>query len=342
MKKLNENRKKWLIQRNKAIMLQMRKRNNRKNNKKSGNIKSGKRKTSHKVNINAPEKFSIIENSNETLCFFNNVFEIIKKVKKMGEIFFDLSNIIYVTVDAIMYLTALIKNTRLIKAFKISCSGNMPRNREARLIIEKSGFYNYVIPKHTVRNYDSSKICIEQGEEADPELTGKICEFVHEKMKLSMIETKSLYPLIIELMTNTKQHAYNKNILMCNKWYIYVEKCDNYIQFVYLDTGAGIPNTIKTNFREKVDDFINNSDAYFIASALKGDFRTETQKSYRGKGLPEIYNRVSENHVSDFNIVSGKGLCHIDRSNIINEVKLDSNLVGTLFYWKFAKKEEES
>lgn len=343
LKKLQEKQRRWLLAKSRTAMRKLQKKNKYKHKnifQQSKNVLKGNNK--RKINIvEVPCVFSIINNSDDTLRFFNDVYDVIKKLKVNDKLFFNLAEVEVVTVDAIMYLIALIKNTERLKMLKIDCAGSVPLNEEAKRVIETSGFYEYVQPNYKIKYVDCSNINISSGFEADPKLVGDVCDFVHKNSCLDRIDTKSLYSMINELMTNTKQHAYNYNRGIKNKWYIFAENCDDYIQFVFLDTGEGIPNTIRTNFFEKIRSKLNNSDAYFISSALKGAFRTETKLDYRGKGLPEIYNRISERIISDFSIVSCGGRCNVDADGTIQEEKLSSDLKGTLFYWKLNKCCEE-
>lgn len=287
----------------------------------------------------APKTLCIFENSAETISFFKQVSGIIRQLKRRGKLFFDLSQVEKVSVDAIMYLVATIKNTRRIRALQIECAGNVPINEAAQRTLETCGFYRYVSPQYNIK-YTSKNdhIKITRGCEADPLLAGKICEFVHDHSNCDRLSTKSLYTMIMELMTNTKQHAYNNNAYMANNWYVFVEDCPSHMQFVFLDTGAGIPNTIRTKgVVEKLKNIFSMDDAYFIASALRGEVRSETKLTYRGKGLPEIYKRISLGYISDFCVVSGYGKCSVKESGEIEETRLENDLVGTMLCWKLIK-----
>lgn len=264
-------------------------------------------------------------------------------MKYHEKIFFDLERITHVTVDAIMHLIATIKNTRHIRMLKIDCSGNVPENKDARKIFEESGFYEHVTPLFNFKYLtDRNHINITRGEEADPILAGKICEFVHNHSDADRITTKSLYTMMMELMANTKQHAYTNNTIMKKNWYVFVEDTQTCMRFVFLDTGAGIPNTIRTkSIVEKIKNTFSIDDAYFIASALRGEYRSETKLDYRGKDLPEVYSRACSKYITDFSIISGFGRCDITEAGNITEEKLDNELVGTMLCWKLIKNKGE-
>lgn len=338
LKKLHNREKLWLLSKNRKAMKQLQKNNKRKESKANDNCDSYENYKKNEINLSVPRAFSLSESTEETVRFFKEVTDKVSKIKLNGSLFFDLHNVEIVTVDAIMYLIAIVRNMKRINAFRINCSGNMPRNSKARDIIETSGFYKYLVPVTMKKSIDSTDhINITCGNDADSVLIGNICNYIHEHSNYVMSDTKFLYAILVELMTNTKQHAYRNNSIMNNNWYIYVENDEKYIRFMFLDTGSGIPNTIKTDFLEKVKNHISNSDSFFISSALKGKYRSETNEEHRGKGLPEIYNRVKENKIFDFTIVSGCGKCLINNEGEIEETQLEKDFVGTFFSWNLLK-----
>lgn len=350
MKKLNQKNKNWLLAKSKKEIHRRHKRNKKGKIKHSKVIIYPKRSVanassnSHINNrnsiVNAPTILSLVDNPLETLNFFKKVKNIIKSILPNGSLFFDLSGVDNVTVDAIMYLIATIKNTRRIKSFNIQCLGNFPSNSLSRTIFETCGFYKYVSVQSRYNNLQQNdNIKITRGRMADPVLAGEICSFVHTHSTLNRLDTKFLYAMVLELMTNTKQHAYNDNVSMDNNWYVFVEDSNEYLSFVFLDTGTGIPNTIRTKgLTEKFKNTFNFNDAAFIASAFKGDvLRSETGLSYRGRGLPEIYNRVANKYIEDFLVISGFGQCVFLPNGEIAETNFDSDLIGTMFCWKIKK-----
>ena len=281
----------------------------------------------------------LVQNRKESLDFFAEAVSATKMCKKGQHIFFDLSSIITLSVESVMYLIAIIRNIKRIKAHNIICEGNSPKDHDARQLLVDSGFYNYVYCKHI--NPDSKgkdSIRITEGKRADGALAGQVCEFILQNSNKPRSATRRIYPLIVELMTNTRQHAYNNHFgTMEENWYIFAEDKKDYIQFVFLDTGAGIPYTIRKNFTERVAELFIRQDAKFIASALKGDFRTETKMEHRGKGMPEIYSISKEGIITDLTVFSGKGLCIVGTDGSIEESILATSFIGTLFSWKYAK-----
>ena len=340
LKKVSIKQKQWLLAKSAKTMKQLQKKNRRRTPYLKQSNKGSKIENYldlHENRVEAPVRFGMMDNIDETLQFFSNVKATLKRLRVNDKIYFDLSKVEVVSADAIMYLIATIRNTKRINAFKICCSGNAPINPEAREKFVQSGFYDYVSSSVKTNSTYADHIKIKTGNEAEPVLAGEICDFVHSLTNLNIVNTKFLFSMIIELMTNTKQHAYNSVNSMDNNWYVYVEDRVEYLKFVFLDTGVGIPKTIRTKFGEKIISLLSNSDAYFIASALRGEFRSETRLEYRGKGLPEIYNRIISARIENFAIVSGQGKCVVDDLGNIVEIPLKNTLNGTLLSWNLKK-----
>lgn len=339
---VKKSKKQWFIRRQKKIMrrLSRKKKNHYTNPEKS----SHKKRKKQRFNLKAPKVFCIKENNEEAMEFFDLVFSTIRKCQKGESLFFDLSDIEIVAPGAIMYLIAVINNTRRLQMLNIKCSGNMPSNAQARVQFERVGFYNYVnSSKKITETKDSERIRILRGKESNVEITSSICDFVNEKCGSdNLLLTKRLYPMLVELMTNVKQHAYHKDMGTMNpNWYVYVENHIKYLEFVFLDTGKGIPSTVRKNWTEKLIGAIglDKPDAVYIAAALRGEFRSETKEGHRGKGLPEIYkaSTTRESRIKELLIVSGGGLCRVERQGNITEQNIEQNFEGTLFSWIFEK-----
>ncbi len=337
-------KKKWFDNRNKKRMRQLSRQKRERYSNPSG--KTPKHKGSPYF-LRVPDDFSILNNASETIKFFSDVFEMINVCSIQDSIFFDMENTKNVTPDAIMYLIAVINNTRRVRTLKISCKGNIPLSPSARKLIESVGFYNYVKPLRTFAEpKDSERIKILHGEDPNGETTSQLCDFVNDKINSkSMLETKRLYPILVELMTNVRQHAYKGFAgTLQPRWYTYAENRDKDIRFVFLDTGQGIPNTVRKDWAERIRDLFgdvagNSGDSDYIEAALKGDFRTETNQRFRGKGLPEVYNSVisSEGRLTELSIISGHGKCYVSCDGSIEKEYMDNPFEGTLFMWSFRK-----
>lgn len=346
MKKVCAKRKPWIVAHANKGLKRKAKLNRRRRHQGKRNAYIGHKSDINKWTIIAPEKVSLIGNRDETLEYFSDVFEKIQLCGKGDQIYFDFHNIKYISNDAIMYIIALITNAKKIRRFSVGVSGNLPSDPKVRDTLEKSGFYKYVQHGNfPVASSGNDRIQISSGKNINSPLVGTICEFVRSASE-TPCDTSGLYSIIIELMTNTNQHAYrDDDELMDNNWYIFAQNCSSCVKFVFLDTGVGIPKTIKKKVREYLKEFLEdfsifNSDSAYIESALKGEERTETGESYRGQGLPEIYDVACSKNISDMMIMSGYGECRIKHDGSIAKYSLSKEFIGTLFTWKYVKRKE--
>lgn len=287
--------------------------------------------------IEAPQDFSIHSNPEETLSFFSKIET---KVEYGSPIYFEMTGIENLSIDTIMYFLAIFKK---IKSSKVGCSfkGSMPSNKKCRDLLEASGFLKYVDSGRTKKDlsYASEVIQITSGQKADILTAKKLCDFIISKLNLKRVEIKRLYVMIMELMTNTKHHAYIKDYkkkFLFTEWYIFArfiaEK--NMVRFIFLDTGRGIPFTVKRKgfepARELVGFGLNHTE--YIRSALKGEFRSRTGESYRGKGLPTIHSYNTLKYINNLTVISNRGYFAEEKKE-----DMERELKGTLFYWELRK-----
>lgn len=307
-------------------------------------------KRAHQKTFIAPKCFSIINATEETISFYNTILKE-KNCHHIGTHFYiDSSNVTEVTVDALLYLIAIIQCTKFNIVHKYRFSGNFPRNTNAKRIYVECGFLDFV----TSNNKQSpprltDKIQIRIGKDVNPYIAKDICTFAKQYGRIDNEGIAKFYPILIELMSNTIQHAYKelKEIKVAKDWYVFLDYRDNEIHFVFLDTGSGIPATVHKTINEKLTDNSLGrllglvSDSEFIQSTLDGTFRTETKLENRGQGLPQIADCFKSGIFTDVFVFSGHGLCTLAHQS--NKTFLckdyEEQIFGTLFSWKLQRKD---
>ena len=284
---------------------------------------------------------SIYDNTEETYEYFNDIIDEIRKKNYKEQFFFNLMNVKKISIDAIMYILAILRNIKDSSVYRYRFSGNQPINKDANDLFIKSGFFDYVRTRNVFMKTDSDNMQIKTGDIVNAEVAKNISDFINVNCGTSKLFTAELYEMIIELMTNTVQHAYSDSkILVTNQWYIFVGNEEKHFTFVFLDTGVGIPQTVNKKAREKFGDLMTkNKDSYYLESALMGEWRSSTAESYRGKGLPSIVEYTKRPEVSHCRIYSGHGMCKIDKKKekSILPVNYGNKLFGTLIYCRIEK-----
>jgi len=288
--------------------------------------------------LETPENFSIFSNPEETLSFFSSIET---RIGFGDPIYFDMKNIENLSIDTIMYFLALIKrmkSSRVAYGFK----GSVPSNRNCRDLLESSGFFKYVDSGRMMKDlsYESDVVRISNGQYADPSTAKNICDFTMSKLNRKRENIRSLYDMIIELMSNTKQHAYNRKYTI-QDWYIFVSFISEKkaVRLIFLDTGEGIPTTVKRTGFDYIKAIVSNvslmsiktKDSVYIQSALKGELRSRTGELHRGKGLPKIYSFHNSGYINHLTIISNYGYFAEERNDDMGE-----KLKGTIFYWELS------
>lgn len=290
------------------------------------------------INLEAPSTFSFKSACEETSEFFQGIIDKRDSVNTKTVFHIDFSRVSNLSVDALMYLIALMYDTYTCdKEDNINFAGNFPSNEDALEIFKASGFTKYVNLRKTEIKPSSDSIQIANGTKTDSKLVGEICEYIHNNSKLTRVDTIPLYNLIIELMNNTVHHAYGKDYrsnYSKNSWYLFSEKREDSIVFVFLDTGLGIPSTVYKKWKEKINFTIQ--DSFLIKSALEGEKRTQTNLKNRGRGLPQILECCKSGLIDNAYVYSGKGYCTINKidNGEINTIEMKNSIFGTLFSWE--------
>ncbi len=336
--------KQWIKRRNlKNLKRRTLKKERLKARKRGYSLHQRKNKTLNEIKFDnkkkrfpAPEIFSFIENPIQTIEFFDKILSYISVIRKnKKEIFFDISSIQRLTIDALMYLIAIVNNISENYKLKYSFSGNFPQNEKVMRLLKESGFLNYVKTNKPIINKKvNENIQIRNGYNSNTDTVKSIIDFLVEKSSLKITEFSDLYEICIELMSNTFHHAYNNNSILAKVWYLFVEREGNIVKLSFIDVGNGITNTIRKKFSERIKLLGLTEDSKYIMSALKGEFRSRTNLKYRNKGLPTVYKYAKKEEVRRLEIISEKGIYKINENGEELLEDLETPLQGTLYYWE--------
>ena len=324
---------------------------NRKKSKKSTNHSSNTTKSIGKRSSNLPYKvfvpskqFSILNNPAETINFFNYILDIIKKIPRIKNsqsiylLMIDMTEVQNITGDALMYLLTVMKNTKMQQDRKIIWKGNFPKDEKFNQFLRESGFLKYMKTAEQNLIHSDENFEIQCGKLMQGDVAKYICDFTNSKLNQDKLFTKFLYRMLTELMTNTKDHAYNRKSKFDYCWYIFVENDKDKIKYTFMDNGIGIPTTVFKKFHEKIIETLHLDKEYkYIESALKGDFRTETKIEHRGTGLPDIFGISKRGNISNLTIISNKAYYSKEQKSY----DLETHLEGTILYWEINKSKGE-
>lgn len=287
-----------------------------------------------------PSVFSFSRNPEETIIYLDRLIHRIEKKILRQKFFIDASKVTTVTTEALIYIIAVIYNIKANRTLKYSFRGNLPLNKTAREVFEKSGYLNYFKMKRLMMPDCSEYVQIVSGQKVENAVAVKICDFVNEKYGTDRKFTKVLYSTLIELMSNTSKHAYNNDCKMVRCWYLYAIYSENSVNIAFVDTGEGIPSTVKKKIIEKINPLI--SDSSFIYAALTEKGRSETGLSNRGHGLQDIYKNAMNGKLKNFFVISGHGSCkYSDEKHDVVKYDYKESIFGTIFRFTICKEAVE-
>jgi hypothetical protein len=299
-----------------------------------------------RVTINAPNNFSIVNNLDEMLIFYDNI---LKTAKNKNALILEAKNIELITPDSILYLLSIFEYIKA-KYGKFPISGSFPVDPDCKRIFVQSGFPKYFHTRENISYDDSDILTIESSIEVEPLIAKKVVKFARDHLgEVRSKKSKRAYEIIIECMGNTFDHAYHSKSPL-PKWYLMAiyNSNINSVKFVFLDGGLGIPKTIRRNHLERLQQFITGvtrkflsipaiDDSFLISSALNGEFRSRTEKGYRGKGLPKIKKCAETNEIHELKIISSFGSFDVAT---LTGVELKRQFMGTLFSWSHVQSGE--
>ena len=167
-----------------------------------------------RYNLVAPACFSFVENPEGTMKFIDDFVKLVKSNTFIMHIHIDSINVDRVTVDALIYLLAVMDNNQ--SKFHLY-SGSFPKDEDAKKVYIDSGFTKFVSTTnklHKVFPQDTDRMRIERGNENDPKAAKKICDFVRESLSYRQKNnTQELYKVLIELFSNAYWHAYDSDLV---------------------------------------------------------------------------------------------------------------------------------
>lgn len=317
----------------------IKKRNNNIESCKIVRINHSRNKNNEEV-FNVPKDFSIRDNPEETISFFNNVMKYSNTTEEeYGRIRFVLTQVQHVTVDAIMYLIAVMNNIKT-KCNTIEYRGDIPYKEDVKQLFIDSGFFDMLSIKneYTRRMRNKNSICIKTGKQVDNDIIKVLCDFVQDQIRIKNETGRALYQTFVELMSNTYNHAYVYDDNLERVWYVYAKRERKVVYFTFLDTGKGIADTIYKKYIEKIlKNFKIKKESDITLSAFTGTYRSETQKVNRGTGLPEIYQH-SKTHLYNMKVITNKSYCNISSNETGKD--LNNHLHGTVYVWEIHEEEK--
>jgi len=337
MKKLTQSSKQYQRMRSryqeKRLSDEWKERKKRKRLFKEGKkIKQRKQKRKPHLVLSAPKNFSLIQNTEEVLAYF----DLAKKHTHADDnITFDISDVENLTPESVALLVASINNSDFIKDAQIN--GNAPKKSELRKLFTESGFYDFVQANRKFAKGNDSLLHKETYQKVKPEVAQKAAMrgakhvFGDANADLGII-----FDTLIECMSNTKNHADLIPEGSCFWWlYVYNDPKQSLTKYIFLDLGVGIFKSaaVQGFIKKMTKGTMLYPNIKIVDDLLAGKIksRAKIDTDIRGKGIPQIVAIAKNRYFRSFYILANDIKVDL-KTGAKTQIKHPLN--GTMLYWE--------
>jgi hypothetical protein len=293
-----------------------------------------------KVYLIAPEKFSLIDNTSEVIEYFSDIDT---NAKAGIYTVMDMSEITVTDLATIsLLISVMMDRRRKARLFRKYITIYIPpANSQAGILFRKAQFRETVSAKGVA---DHSFFLSRVGKKFNEKIANEVQVYAENFLKV--INPGRITPLLVEMMSNTNNHAVPNALEEEEKlpWFLsIIEDIDSKkMIFSLVDLGIGIFESLRAKGLDQSKDFdgsINsiykNSQSKFLAKNIPLGVDSSTGLDYRGQGLQTIYNYAKNGIYDRFNIVTNCAV--VDLKNI-STIHSDSgiSLGGTVYYWEMS------
>lgn len=281
------------------------------------------------ITLKAPNEFSLIYNTEETIQYFNNAQD---ELKKGNRVLFDISQIQKLSTDAIAVLIAKIKDERFIHHSSIS--GNEPSDVALKELFIQSGFYDYVRIRGP-KPINNKKLLIHKitNNRVEPDIAKEACLLGLRHTFNNEDIFEPLYNILIEIMQNTNNHAGSTRGKYDWWLHVYTHPNSTKTSYTFLDLGVGIFESlpVKSYKRDFLEIIGLTSNLDLVPKLFAGEIKSRTSRPERGKGIPQVYECSKDSVFNKFILISND--IFADLKNAENKI-LHTPFNGTMYYWE--------
>ena len=293
------------------------------------------------TSMDVPTNFSILDNRDSVIKYFNTIKRMLNQ-KEYTQI--NLRKITSIDLPTLCLLGAFMldRNTKLEYLEVTSPLSNSAAYR----FFEEAQFENMIIKKSRP-DFNSGAFLSRREDEVNKEAIGDILtKTVNYFGESNQQRLRDLPPIIIEIVTNTADHA-SPDSRYTLPWIIntYETKDGNgnkLKQYCIIDMGVGIYETLidKANSQQQGKSLWHtiikreNSQGEFFKQAIPKGLQSRTTLPQRGKGIKYIYDTVSgDDMYKRFEIITNKAKVNLTNLGLV-EKDSSENLPATIYYWE--------
>ncbi len=268
------------------------------------------------------------------------VIQFINDLKSLGQqgkhINIIMNDVVEIGEGAIAMLLSVINE---IGSNAVLVKGTKPKDPEVNKTLEKSGFFKYIATIISAENINTKNAILRTGNNKTPntEIAAEVRKSMETIWGVSA-RCPRLFGGIFEMFRNSCDHAFKKNESVT--WHLGLSHFEetNLVKFSFVDNGKGIIKTFASGLLKSfINLFQDNTD--ILTTAFHDGIASRTGLSWRGKGLPTIFELSSDKIISNLVVITNDVYIAFDR-NII--VTLPVSYSGTYYYWEMDQNCEQS
>lgn len=262
------------------------------------------------------------------------VLEYIAKVKEIGkskrDVNFILDKVEEIGVGAISMLISVMQE---LEERHVFFKGNKPDSEDALNALEKSGFMKYVKGTIKAENVQTRNAIFTTGKAATHQ--NSIVDAIHSANKTVWGEpgrSPLLYGTLVEMIKNSCKHAFKSKDKV--RWHIGVshDEENKKVKFSFVDNGIGIIKSFEMDDIARQAYGMIRNNAKMIELAYKDGIESKTGLSWRGTGLPTIYEAFGDDRIiRRLVVITNDVYCDFEKE--IYKV-LNKSFSGTYYYWE--------
>lgn len=283
--------------------------------------------------VTAPKVFSFIKDPAAATTFIQDLG---RAFRTNHNVYVNLRDVEELTSDAVVVLLSRLTDPSFARGMKFG--GNEPQAEAPRQLLNKSGFFEFVISRQLKEPPENGRIMRKTAIQVDPEVADEMVQFATQRMNGKVEQRRAAYDSLIELMANTHEHS-NRHLPGVNFWWanVYCPAGAKRSFFTVVDNGAGIFKSMTIRaFRRQLRSLIGNSEnTSLLRDVLEGrvELPSRTGLRNRGKGLRAIHKRFAsrKDGMQNLVMISNDVYAHLEDGRY--EV-LDPPFDGTLVYWE--------
>lgn len=267
------------------------------------------------INLEAPPNFSLIDNSDDVIKYFNKVKD---NVESDQPVRIDISKITNLSPDIIILQIAVLKEK---KSMRVGIFGNAPEDPNLRKIFIESGLYNFVKSSGKKKVADNNKLWKHStNNQVRGEIAGEaiaVCKNLFEKSGVNY-DTDNIYNLLVEAMSNTINHADTKKANI-NWWlYYYIDEDKRTIKFSFIDLGIGIFKSASFDSFRRIANIFVPGNSLLVKPFLEGKILSsrKNDNEISGKGVKQIIKCAENPEFTKFTIITNDQKINVkDKTN---------------------------